>query len=132
MDKEGLEDTCCDALSDCKIVSKDTGTEGTKSEVLLPQDAKAVIQYLDIPTILPMLQSHRLVTGEEYLHLLTRWEQGLRQTTVGILLEILPRKHPRWTPLFLQALQEEKEHIGHVYLSELLGKTLEVALEVLL
>lgn len=113
------------------IARQQARTQRKWREVLLPQDAKAVLQYLDIPTILPMLQSHRLVTGEEYLHLLTRWEQGLHQTTVGILLEILPRKHLRWTPLFLQALQEEKEHIGHVYLSELLGKPLEVALEVL-
>lgn len=99
--------------------------ESEEVDVALLQESKALGDYMDIPTILPILQSHQLVTSDEYMHLLTRWDKGFHKTTVGILLQLLPRKHPNWALLVFESLQAEKEHRGHSYLVDLLRKSMQ-------
>ncbi len=92
---------------------------------VLLKETKTLCQFIDIPTLLPVLQSRQLVTGEEFLCLLNRWEQGSHKSTVGILLEILPRKHPNWALLLFESFREEEEHKGHVYLVDLLEESVQ-------
>ena len=87
------------------------------------KESKALSQYLDLPTLLPILRSKSLVTCEEFIHLATRWEKGLRESTNSLLLQLLPRKGPRWSLLLYEALQEEVEHRGHEHLVKLLQRT---------
>lgn len=89
------------------------------------RESKSFSQFTDIPTILPILQSKNLVTGEEFSLLLARWDRGLRDTTVGLLLQLLQRKGPQWALLLYQSLQEESEHRGHDHLVEVLRKDIE-------
>lgn len=94
-------------------------------EVALLKEKRALCHYLDLPTIMPLMRSRQLVTGDELVQLLKRWETGMRESTIGLLLEILPRKHPNWPQLFFESLQEEEEHKGHTYLLAVLEKALE-------
>lgn len=99
-------------------------------EMALLREKRVICHYLDLPTIMPLMQSRQLETGDEFMQLLKRWETGARESTVGLLLEILPRKHPNWSHLLFQSIQEEEEHKGHVYLVEVLQKSLEKASKV--
>ena len=83
---------------------------------VLLKETKTLIQFTDVPTLLPILKCHQMVTGDDFLYLLKRWEDGFRNSTVGILLEVLQRKHPHWAFLLLESLREEGEHKGHAFL----------------
>ena len=96
-------------------------------EAAFLQETTALCKYLDLPSILPIIRSHHLVTGDEYLQLLRRWEAGLRESSIGLLLEMLPRKHPNWAELFFRSLQEEKEHRGHTHIIEVLETAIQHA-----
>ena len=104
-------------------------TQPHESQVLLSavvhKQSKAFSKFLDLPTILPILRAKSLVTGEEFTQLHARWDRGLRDTVVGLLLELLPRKGPDWALLLYRSLQEEFEHRGHEHLVDLLKKAIE-------
>ena len=150
---EVLADCECDQIQEAVIPQLETSTRkltgfSQSQSTLVPerslekacpvleaaflQETSALCKYLDLPSILPILRSHHLVTGDEYLQLLRRWEVGLRESTVGLLLEMLPRKHPSWAHLFFRSLQEEKEHRGHTHIIELLEAALKRAPKVCL
>lgn len=78
-------------------------------EVVLLKEKTTLCHYMDLPTIMPLMRSRQLVTGDEFVQLLKRWETGMRASTIGLLLEILPRKHPNWPRLFFESLQEEED-----------------------
>ena len=109
-------------------LSKEAFDTELLNSVLL-EKTKELCQFIDIPTLLPVLKSRHLVTSDDFLELLKRWEQGLHRTTVGVLLEILPRKHPEWTLLLFESLRDEEEHAGHVYLAGLLKESAKKRLE---
>jgi hypothetical protein len=110
---------------DPKLDFASLSTNSALERLLLQEKRADVCHYLDIPTIMPMIQRRQLVTGDEFMQLLKHWETGARETTVGVLLEILARKHPNWSHLLFKSLQEEGEHKGHVYLVEVLKGSLE-------
>lgn len=117
------------SLSEIELPTTVDDQKDLEAKVLL-HESKVLSKYMDIPTLLPILRSRQLVTGDEYIHLLSRWEQGFRESTSGLLLELLPRKQPHWAKVFFQVLQEEDEHQGHTHLVELLGKDMEQASQV--
>lgn len=97
----------------------------TQLNSLVVKETKALCQFTDLPTLLPILRSRQLVTGDEFVYLHNRWEQGIRTTTVGVLLEVLQRKHPNWAFLLLESLREEEEHKGHEYLVGLIEEAIQ-------
>ena len=143
MDKKSLllnEFIECDSYPDTDVLPSRGGDSknhhgelavvDSSLEIVLNHEKSAMCHYLDLPTILPLMRSRQLLTGDEFMQLLKRWETGSRETTVGLLLEMLPRKHPNWSSLLFESLQEEEEHMGHVYLVEVLRKSLERASKV--
>lgn len=117
------EATCKESALESDSPSAHTST--VTLSVAITRQSKAFSQYIDIPTILPILRAKSLLTGEEFTHLLTRWEKGLRDTTACLMLELLPRKTPEWALLLYEALEQESEHRGHQYLVELLKRSSE-------
>ena len=88
-----------------------------------------LVQYVDLPTLLPYLRTRNLVTGDEYLQLSKRWTDGYRQQAVmELVTAVLPRKGPTWERGLVEALQAsvqpecEDVHAGHEYILQCLER----------
>ena len=99
-----------------------TSPAATKQGLRVPLLA-LLVQYLDLPTMLPYLRTRNLVTSDEYLQLSGKWAEGRRQSAVMDLVSaILPRKRPTWEEELMEVLEASVQpgcldvHAGHEYI----------------
>ena len=81
-----------------------------------------LVQYIDLPNLLPYLCSTNLVTRDEYLQLRKKWADGYRQLAVmDLITVILPCKGAAWERRLMEALEASVQpecvdvHAGHEY-----------------
>ena len=86
-----------------------------------------LVQYVDLPTLLPYLRTRNLVTSDEYLQLSKKWTDGYRQqAAMELVTAVLPRKGPTWERGLVEALEAsvqpecEDVHAGHEYILQCL------------
>ena len=78
-------------------------------------------RLLDLPSLIPQLNAHHLLTPGQAEHLSN--EHFSHSQRVGKLLEYIQRKGVEGYRLFLQAIEEERTHIGHKELYVVLSKS---------
>lgn len=78
-------------------------------------------RLLDLPSLIPQLNAHHLLTPGQAEHLGN--EHFSHSQRVGKLLEYIQRKGLEGYRLFLQAIEEERTHIGHKELYTVLSKS---------
>ena len=79
------------------------------------------VTYLDLPSLIPHLNAHLLLTCQQDEFL--RNERHTRHDRILKLLEYINGKGPNGYKNFLQALREERTHMGHKELNKCLTKT---------
>ena len=79
------------------------------------------VTYLDLPSLIPYLNRHSLLTRQQ--DELLRNEHHTKQDRVLKLLEYIEGKGPEGYKKFVQALREERTHMGHKELYKCLTKT---------
>ena len=88
---------------------------------LLMEHHPHIDQLLDLPSLIPHLNAHYLLTPGQAEHLGN--EHFSHSQRVGKLLEYIQRKGLEGYRLFLQAIEEERTHIGHKELYTVLSKS---------
>ncbi len=88
-------------------------------DYLMPQ----LMQYMNPQALLPYLQRHRLVTGEDvdYICNPLRTDLERRQRIVAKA----PYRDPDAFDRFVQCLEEEPQHTGHKYLTRRLREAVQ-------
>ena len=76
------------------------------------------LELLDIDTLLPLLNKYQLLTQNNMYDLKNRLVAPRERANL-LVYHILPSKGPGGFTLFLKCLQEEKEHLGHLKLTQL-------------
>ena len=96
----------------------------------LRQHYDTIIAHLNVKTLLPYLIKECLLTLDEQEQLQSKWLTACDQS--HHLLLILQRKGNSGNGFkrFLKCLKEEKEHLGHKYLADLLGLSSQEPIEV--
>ena len=79
-----------------------------------------IVKLVDLKALVPVLNKHSVITGEESEQLLN--PNLTSHDRKRKLTEFMDNKGKKGRNLFLQALLEEKEHIGHQQLYELIVK----------
>ena len=74
------------------------------------------IKLIDLTSLMPHLSQHRLLTRNEQERLNNRQLCKDETSRANALVEIILRKGDVGLQCFLDALQEEQEHMGHVEL----------------
>lgn len=83
--------------------------------------------YIDLPSLLPLLKDYRLLKDDESLALSRKWEHGQRRASVDELLALLPRTGPRWKEELYRVIQTSVDenadsHRGHQHIIEVWEK----------
>jgi len=78
-------------------------------------------RLVDLPSLIPHLNAHHLLTPGQAEHLGN--EHLSHSQRVGKLLEYIQKKGVEGYRLFLQAIEEERTHIGHKELYTVLSKS---------
>ena len=73
---------------------------------------------LDFPTLIPLLNKRHLLTQANSYDLANQLLSPTKRANL-LLYDILPSKGPGAFTLFLECLQEEKQHMGHQHLVKL-------------
>ena len=88
---------------------------------LLMEHHPHIERLLDLPSLIPQLNAHHLLTPGRAEHLSN--EHFSHSQRVEKLLEYIRRKGAEGYRLFLQAIEEERTHIGHKELYVVLSKS---------
>ena len=73
---------------------------------------------LDLPTLIPILNSHNLLTGDDN-YILQNTETPPLQRANKLLYTILPSKGSGAFTAFVKCLEKEKDHLGHQQLAKI-------------
>ena len=87
---------------------------------LLKRHCQEIMQNVNMEMLTPHLIQNELITRSEYERIagVSPWEQSQY-----FVLKVLPSKGQGGFERFLKCLQEEKEHLGHQDLVQLLTKS---------
>ena len=96
-------------------------THFTEYRVLLEQHHPDIEQLLDLPTLIPRLNTHHLLTPGQAEHLSN--EHYSHSQRVLKLLEYIQKKGAEGYRRFLRAIEEETTHMGHKELYAILAKS---------
>lgn len=88
---------------------------------ILKRNNADLMQYMNMPVLLPYLYQNDLVTQEEY-QILSRDSPTTFDKHGYFLQSVLPHKSPGAFDRLLCCFKAETQHCGHKYLAELLEK----------
>ena len=83
---------------------------------ILQSEQSAITLTIQLGYLLPILRKRRLVTEQEYQQLSNEKESDSEKN--GKLVKIIIGKGESAFDLFIEALQEEQEHLGHSSLAK--------------
>ena len=101
-----------------KVVITDIVQPSVGDSGLLKKYQSELVQYIDLPSLIPYLNRHNLLTDDEQEMLLNT--QFTERERILKLLALVEKKGKDGFESFLKALEEEPEHIGHKELMILL------------
>lgn len=91
----------------------------TLKDKILKRNNADLMQYLNMPALLPHLYQNDLVTRDEYQNLSSKNATDFDKH--GYFLQgVLPHKGPDAFDRLLKCLKEEDQHSGHKHLAQLL------------
>ena len=90
--------------------------------IVLNSLAADVVTNVNIDVLLPYLQKHHLLTGEEEHHLSNRMYSSVERAQ--LLLNYLKQKGDRSLQKFLCSLNLANEHVGHKWIADKLDQTM--------